>query len=228
VYSFLMGAVTMGFYSFIPYYAVVKYGMTPFESGAILTPRAIIVVSASILASLYVIRLGNRFPMLMGMFLVGLTLVLLSLGLTNVQVGGVTLEGFWLLSAVIAIGGLGMGLSNPASNNAALDLAPHKAAALTGIRGTFRLTGGAVSVAGIVTALSFFPDPATGLATIFLVFAGVLVVTVPLVLMIPDKGGRQSALVQRPPLELVAARRAPSAPPIELERARSRSSRRGP
>src|SRR4051794_1322596 len=36
IYNFLFGAVTMGFYSFIPYYAVVKFGLTPFESAAVL------------------------------------------------------------------------------------------------------------------------------------------------------------------------------------------------
>jgi EmrB/QacA subfamily drug resistance transporter len=202
IYSFLMGAVTMGFYSFIPYYAVVTYGMSPFESGAILTPRAVVVVVTSVLTSVYVIRLGNRLPMLVGMGLVALTLVLLSRGWTDVSVGGIEIQGFWLLSAIIAIGGLGMGLSNPASNNAALDLAPNKAAALTGIRGTFRLTGGAVSVSGVVLALSFFPDPASGLATIFLVFAGILLVAVPLVLMIPDRPNNRRAPAEIAPREI--------------------------
>src|SRR5258708_6227885 len=38
LYNFLFGAVTMGFYSFIPYYAVTKFGLTPFASAAVLTP----------------------------------------------------------------------------------------------------------------------------------------------------------------------------------------------
>jgi EmrB/QacA subfamily drug resistance transporter len=197
IYAFLFGAVSMGFYSFIPYYAVVTYGMSPFESGAILTPRAVVVFASSVLASVYIVRLGTRFPMLMGMFLVGITLVLLSMGWTSVSVGGVSLQGFWLLSAIIAIGGLGMGLSGPASNNAALDLVPSKAAAVTGIRGTFRLAGGAVSVTGVVLALSFFSDPAVGLARIFLVFAVVLIVSVPLVLMIPDRALRHASPAEK-------------------------------
>jgi hypothetical protein len=39
-----------------------------------------------------------------------------------------------------------------------------------------------------VLALSFFDDPAAGLDTIFKVFTAVLLVTVPLVLMIPEAG----------------------------------------
>jgi EmrB/QacA subfamily drug resistance transporter len=71
VYNFLFGAVTMGFYSFIPYYAVVKFGMGPFESAAVLSPRAVVVMLTSMLASLYVKRLGYRVPMQVGMLFVG-------------------------------------------------------------------------------------------------------------------------------------------------------------
>ena len=39
-----------------------------------------------------------------------------------------------------------MGLANPASNNAAIDQAPDKAASITGIRCMFRLAGGTISI----------------------------------------------------------------------------------
>ena len=104
-YNFLFGAVTMGFYSFIPYYAVVKYGLTPFQSAAVLTPRAAVVTVTSMLASLYVKRLGYRVPMLLGMLFVGVTFVLMAQGWSSFQVGGVGLQGFWLLAVIIAIGG---------------------------------------------------------------------------------------------------------------------------
>src|SRR5919204_1425000 len=199
-YNFLFGAVTMGFYSFIPYYAVVKYGLTPFQSAAVLTPRAAVVTVASMLASLYVKRLGYRLPMLVGMLFVGLTFVLMGQGWSSVQVGSVGLQGFWLLAAIIAIGGLGMGVANPASNNAAIDQAPDRAASITGIRGMFRLAGGTVSISCVVLALSLFSDQAAGLDTIFLVFAVILLVTVPLVLMIPEPGRQADGLGDRRPV----------------------------
>jgi EmrB/QacA subfamily drug resistance transporter len=185
-YNFLFGAVTMGFYSFIPYYAVVKYGLTPFQSAAVLTPRAAVVTVTSMLASLYIKRLGYRAPMLVGMLFVGVTFVLMAQGWSSLQVGGIALDGFWLLAVIIAIGGLGMGIANPASNNAAIDQAPDKAASITGIRGMFRLAGGTISISCVVLALSLFADQAAGLDTIFFVFAAILLVTVPLVLMIPE------------------------------------------
>jgi EmrB/QacA subfamily drug resistance transporter len=187
-YNFLFGAVSMGFYSFIPFYAVVKYGLSPFESAAVLTPRAVVVMLVSAFASVSVKRLGYRWPMLLGMGFVGLTFVLMAQGLTKVQIGGWSIQGFWLLASIISIGGIGMGLANPASNNAAIDLAPDKAASITGIRGTFRLAGGTISITCIVLALSFFSDQAAGLDLIFLLFTAVLLVIVPLVLMIPEAG----------------------------------------
>jgi EmrB/QacA subfamily drug resistance transporter len=185
-YNFLFGAVTMGFYSFIPYYAVVKFGLTPFESAAVLTPRAVVVMAVSAVASLYVKRLGYRWPMLLGMLLVGVTFVLLAQGWASLQIGGLAVDGFWLLAGILCIGGIGMGLANPASSNVAIDQAPDKAASITGIRGTFRLAGGTISITGIVLALSFFQDQAQGLDTIFLVFTAMLLVTVPLVLALPE------------------------------------------
>jgi EmrB/QacA subfamily drug resistance transporter len=186
LYNFFFGGVTLGVFSFVPYYAVVHYGLSPFQSGAVLTPRALLVFSTSIVGSVYVIRFGYRWPMLVGMALNGLTLLLLAIGSSGVQVGGLSLEGFWWLATILAIAGLGNGFGNPASNNAALELAPQHAAAITGIRSTFRLTGGALSIAAMVLALSFFHDQALGFRLIFLVFTGVLVASVPLVFAIPD------------------------------------------
>lgn len=186
LYNFFFGAASFGFFSFVPYYAVVKYGMTPLQSGSVLTPRAVAMIVVSTLASLFIIRLGYHLPMLVGMVLVASSLVLLGQDWTALHLGGATIGGFWLMALIVAISGLGMGLAAPASNNAALDLAPQRAAEITGLRGMFRMTGGIVGIAGVVLALSFFPDQARGLSDIFLVLAGVLLLTVPLTLMIPD------------------------------------------
>jgi MFS family permease len=207
LYNLFFGAVTMGFYSFIPYYAVVKYGLTPFESAAVLTPRALVVISTSLLASLYVRRLGYRWPMLLGMGFVGVTFVMMSQGWSALQIGPWSIQGFWLLALIIAIGGVGMGVANPASNNAAIDLAPDKAASITGIRGMFRLAGGTISISCVVLALSMFEDQARGLDLIFLAFTALLVLTVPLVLLIPEPGhavARPAGPTHRPHVESVA------------------------
>ncbi|MBV9172988.1 MAG: MFS transporter [Chloroflexi bacterium] len=186
LYNLLFGAAAFGFFSFIPTYAVYRFGLSPLLSGTVLTPRAIAMIVSSILASLYVIKLGYRMPMLVGMGLVATTLVLLGTGWTAVQLGPLRLEGFWFLALVVCFSGVGMGLSNPSSSNAALDLAPDKAAVLTGIRSMFRLTGGALSISGVVLGLTFFDDKAQGLSVIFGVLSLSVLAALPLVFAIPD------------------------------------------
>lgn len=186
MYNFFYGAATLGIFSFVPYYAVTHFGLSSFQSGAVLTPRALIVLCTSILGSVYILRFGYRRPMLFGMALNSVTLFLLAQGWTGVHLGGVEIDGYWLLAAILAIAGLGNGISNPASNNAALELAPRQAAAITGIRSTFRLTGGTLSIAAIVLTLSFFPDQNQGFSVVFFVSTGILLAITPLVFMIPD------------------------------------------
>ena len=191
LYSFAFGAATFGFFSFLPLYAVSRFGMTTMESGAVLTPRAIAMIATSLLASLLIARTGYRKPMLVGMGLVITTLLILSRGLTTLQLGGVTLSGFWLMALIIALSGIGIGLASPASNNAALDLAPTKVAAVTGIRSMFNMTGGALSVTAIVLVLSYAPDAAAGLELTFVVLAAVMCIAMLLAVCITDRRSRR-------------------------------------
>jgi hypothetical protein len=191
LYNALLGAMVVGPYSFLPLYAVVKFGLSPFESGAVLTPRALTAIGTSLVSSMLILPLGYRLPMVVGMVLASVNLVLLGTGAIGVQLGGLVINGFWFMAAALCVGGVGLGLANPAANNAALDLAPTQAAAITGIRAMFRLAGGALSISVITVALSFTADQAAGLANIFLWLAASLVVSVPLTLMIPDAPRRR-------------------------------------
>src|SRR5205085_7009236 len=105
---------------------------------------------------------------------------------------------FWLLAAQIALGGVGMGLSGPASNNAALDLVPGRAATVSGIRTFFRSSGGIIGTATIVLVLELSPDRGAGLRQVFFVMGLLLLATIPLVLIVPDTG-RARALARRQP-----------------------------
>jgi hypothetical protein len=79
-----------------------------------------------------------------------------------------------------------MGMINPSANNAVLDMVPEKAAAVTGMRGMFRITGGIFGTSAVVLALSHFQDKAVGLEKIAFYFALLLIGTIPLIFMIPD------------------------------------------
>ncbi|MDP2663501.1 MAG: MFS transporter, partial [Dehalococcoidia bacterium] len=95
IYNFLYGACIFGFFSFIPYYAVVQFQMSAVQSGFILTPRSVAGIATSFVASIFLIRSGYRLPMLLGMGLSSLSLVLLSFGWSQVFIGPLEVDGFW-------------------------------------------------------------------------------------------------------------------------------------
>ncbi len=116
--------------------------------------------------------------------------------LTARAVGMIAVAGAISPYAWLAIGagltGFGMGLSVPASNNASLQLAPDQVAAIAGLRGMFRQSGAitAVSVTTAVIARSSTAQAGIMQAHVFLIFAGILVLMLPLVKFVPEHRGR--------------------------------------
>jgi len=187
IYNFIFGAVVFGFFAFIPYYATIAYGMTASQSGLVLTPRSIAMIIVSAITSFFIIRLRYRMPMIVGLLVISLSLFILSQGYSDLHILGLDFHNVVLLELLVMLSGIGMGIANPAANNAALDLIPEKVAAVAGMRGMFRSVGGVVGTAGVILALSHFPDKALGLQQIFLYLAILLLLLVPVVFVIPDK-----------------------------------------
>lgn len=187
VFNFFFGAVAFGFFLFIPYYAKIAYGMTPAQSGLLLTPRSVAMIITSTVVSFMLPRLRYRLPMISGLCFISLCLLLLSRGYYEATVGGIVIRELPLLMTMIAIGGFGMGMANPASNNAALDLMPERIATITGLRGMFRSVGGVFGTAGVVLALSAFTDKVIGLQQIYIWLAFILLSLIPVVFFIPDR-----------------------------------------
>jgi EmrB/QacA subfamily drug resistance transporter len=185
-YAFIWGAGIYGFMAFLPTFAELHYGMSATEAGALLTPRGIVMIIVSTAASFYLIRSGYRWPMIIGVIIVMASLLLTSLGPTHPEIAGNHFNSFIYLAAVIGLLGVGFGLSGPASNNAALDLAPTKIAAITGIRSMFRETGGTLGAGTTVFVVTLFANPARGLQVVFVALAFVLVLIIPVVFLIPD------------------------------------------
>jgi MFS family permease len=93
------------------------------------------------------------------------------------------------LSIGAGITGIGMGMSTPTSNNAALQLAPDRAATIAGLRGMFRQTGGITGVSVTSAILARSSDPGLTQAWIFGIFAVVLVLSLPLIRFVPEHRG---------------------------------------
>ncbi len=186
IYNFIFGAVVFGMFVFIPYYATVAYAASAEQSGLVLTPRSVAMVIVSAITSLFIIRFRYRAPMIIGLITISLSLFLLSRGLHDLTILGIDLHNLVVLGLLVMLSGIGMGIANPAANNAALDLIPEKIAAVAGMRGMFRSIGGVFGTAAVILFLSYFPDKAAGMQTIYLWLTFILLSLIPVVFFIPD------------------------------------------
>lgn len=186
VHNLLFGACVWGSFAFVPYYAVMQYGMSPLASGAILTPRSVTAILLGTATSFLMFRLGYRWPIVVGLALISVANVVLGQGWTGDELGMLTIAPFVLMAIVVGVQGVGSGLVMPASNNAALDLLPDRAGVISGMRGVFRSTGGIIGTAVIVVILSLSEDQAAGLRMAFTAYGVVLLLAIPLTFLIPE------------------------------------------
>lgn len=193
IYNMVFGAGVLGVLSFIPLYAVSVYGMTIFESGLMLTPRSIAMVLGSTFTSLYITRLGYRRPMIVGGVLVITSLILLALEPGAGGGGFGNLSPVMVVTVIMFISGLGVGIIAPASNNACIELMPDHITSITGMRGMFRQTGGAISIAITSLLLSNLGDMSLGFAVSFFALAAVTLGALPLIFAMPESP-RQAAI----------------------------------
>lgn len=181
--TFASGAATLGFTALIPLYAHNRYELSALSGGTLLTARAIGTIAVAGATAFLLRRIGCRRPMALGFAMIAVGLVLTALepafGLTPYA---------WL-SIASAVTGVGMGMSIPATNNAVLHLAPDRSAAISGIRGMFRQIGGITAISVTTAVAAGAGDPGQVQAAVFLVFAVVLVLLIPVVRWIPDPRG---------------------------------------
>lgn len=187
--NFLYGISVFGAFAFIPLYAEAAYDMTSSETGFLLTPRALVMIGASSLASLLLPRTGYRKPIVAGLAVLAAGMILLSVEPHDVAIGGWGISDFTMVAAIVAVAGLGLGIAGPAANNAAIELEPERVAAITGMRGMFRSLGGALGTALIVLVTSVASSTESGLEAAFIGLSVLTVLTSILVLGIPDKVG---------------------------------------
>jgi MFS family permease len=79
-----------------------------------------------------------------------------------------------------------MGTSAPASNNAGIALMPRQAAAIAGLRAMIRSLGGVLGQGIIVVIMEFAPERTLGLRYSFVGFGLLLLLSLPIVMTIPD------------------------------------------
>jgi MFS family permease len=181
--NFLYGSAVIGFGPLVPLYAETRFHLAALPAGTLLTARAAGMIGVAAMSVWMLRRTGYRWPISAGF-------VLCAVGMVATALSPHWLTTFAWLAVATAVCGVGMGLSTPAANNATLQLAPEHAAAVAGLRGMFRQAGAisAVSITAAIVARS--ADPGIAQARTFLAFAAILIVSLPLVLLIPEHRGR--------------------------------------
>ncbi|HEY2043371.1 MAG TPA: MFS transporter [Jatrophihabitans sp.] len=181
--NFLYGGAALGFGALVPLYGQLRYGIPILAAGGLLVARALGMVSVAGLAVYTLRRTGYRSPMVVGFLISACGLIAMSwtpAGRPSVV---------WL-SISAAITGVGMGASVPAANNATLQLAPDQVAAIAGLRGMFRQSGAITAVSVSAALLARSGHQGTELGHVFLAFAVLLIMSTPLVLLVPQHRGR--------------------------------------
>ncbi len=198
IFNFIQGACLFGMGAFVPLYAVSLYNMSTLESGLILTPRSVGMMLASTITSFSLLKWGYRKPMIVGTLLLIISLFLLGMEFQGASLFGLQLNNTALLIAIIGISGLGMGIALPASNNACIELMPNRVASITGVRGMFRNSGGALSIAITTLLLDNIGSMALGFTVAFFGLGIVMLIALPLIFVMPKSPGETPPEVLKP------------------------------
>lgn len=182
VVNILYGGAASGMMALVPLYAVNRYRISPLGSGTVLTAESVAVIVIASIAVLALRRTGYRLPLYVGSALITVGIVLLA-----IRPPGISAY-LWLTIDACVVG-FGSGLSDPASRNAGLQLAPDRAPALAALRSTGRNVGQifAVSITAAILAPSHSPGQLQG--KVYIGFAVLLVLCSPVISRISEHRG---------------------------------------
>ena len=182
VINILYGGAVAGMLALIPLYAVNRYHISALGSGTLLTAEGIAVIALSSLAAMALRRTGYRWPLYTGS-------ACIAIGVAGLALHPAGVSPYEWLAITACVIGIGTGFSAPASRNACLQLAPDQSAALAALRSTGRQVGqiAAVSITTAIIAQSASPGQLQ--AKVFVAFAILLVVCLPVIARVPEHRG---------------------------------------
>jgi MFS family permease len=182
VVNILYGGAVTGMLALVPLYAVDRFHISPLGSGTVLTAEGVAVISLSVLAAMALRRTGYRWPLYIGSGLI-------AIGYAGIGSAPPGISHYLWLALAAAVIGVGTGVSSPAGRNACLQLAPDQSAALAALRTTGRQVGQIAAVSVTTTIIAQSADPGPLLARVFIAFAGLCAVTLPVIARIPEHRG---------------------------------------
>jgi EmrB/QacA subfamily drug resistance transporter len=182
VINILYGGAVSGLLALVPLYAVDRYHISALGSGTVLTAEGIAVITLSSLASMALRRTGYRWPMYIGS-------AITAVGVAGLAIRPGGLSPYAWLAMTACVIGVGTGLSAPASRNACLQLAPDQSATLAALRSTGRMVGQIAVVSTTTTIIAQSASPGELQAKVFVAFAVLLVVCLPVIARVPEHRG---------------------------------------
>ena len=182
VINILYGGAVSGLLALVPLYAINRYHISALGSGTLLTGQGIAVIVLSALAAMVLRRTGYRWPLYIGS-------ACTAIGVAGLAIHPAGLSPYAWLAVSACVIGIGIGISAPASRNACLQLAPEQSAALAALRSTGRQVGQIAAVAITTTIIAQSVSPGELQAKVFVAFAVVLAVCVPVITRVPEHRG---------------------------------------
>jgi EmrB/QacA subfamily drug resistance transporter len=176
------GGAVAGLMALVPLYAVNRYRINALGSGTLLTAEAIAAIVMSTLGAMALRRTGYRQPLYVGA-------VVVAAGIAALAFRPEGLSAYAWLAVASCVVGVGAGLSSPASRNAGLQLAPDQSASLAALRSTGRQAGSIASISITTAILAQSADPGAVQAKVFVVFALLLIVAMPVIARVPEHRG---------------------------------------
>ena len=192
IYQLTLGICSMGVMSFVPLYAVSIYNMSTIMSGVILTPRSIASIISTAALSIFLVKWGYRWPMILGSAGMILSSIFLGLQPPDSNILNIELNSVTMLLGIQFLIGLSLGFSIPAANNACMELMPERVATITGVRGMFRQCGGALGITVVSLILNAFNNMSLAFSVIFFGLAAILLVTFPVIFIMPASANELS------------------------------------
>ncbi len=182
VVNLVFGGATTGIIALIPLYAINRYHVGPLGSGTLLVAEGAAVVVTSSAAVLAIRRTGYRLPLYLGS-------IVMALGIAALAFRPSAVSPYAWLAAATCVIGIGTGFSDPASRNAGLQLAPKEASSLAALRSTGRQMGSILAVSVTTAILAHAADPGHVQAVVYVGFAILLVLFMPVITRVPEHRG---------------------------------------
>lgn len=182
VINVVYGGATAGLMALVPLYAIDRYRIDPLGAGTLLAAEGVAVIVTSTLAAIALRRTGYRLPLYLGG-----TVIALGIAALGLRPSGVSAYAWLAIASCVS--GIGTGLSTPASRNAGLQLAPKESASLAALRSTGRQVGSIAAISITTAILAQAAHPGRVQAVVFVAFALVLVVCMPVITRVPEHRG---------------------------------------